>query len=276
MKLRDINPYVRLARVQKTSLPRLLSVALDHRIFLCISGEFRIEIAGVPHDITEGNLLYFRAGLPYRLLSDGPLPVLLGCNFDFRYHPEKPHLPLSYIPAWHFRQELLMESDVPDCMPEVLHLIGVPAQQLFLDIIREFDAVNAFSEEMCGTWLKEILILAVRIHTEGGASVQSRIEAILEHIHTHYHEPLTNTELARQFSYHPNYISSVIHKELGKTFSTVLTERRMIRAASLLKGTDLSVAKVADMVGYTDASNFHKAFKEYYSCSPREFAGISR
>jgi len=271
MKLRDINPYVRFARVQKTSLPRLLSVALDHRIFLCISGEFRIEIAGVPHDITEGNLLYFRAGLPYRLLSDGPLPVLLGCNFDFRYHPEKPHLPLSYIPAWHFRQELLMESDVPDCMPEVLHLIGVPAQQLFLDIIREFDAVNAFSEEMCGTWLKEILILAVRIHTEGGASVQSRIEAILEHIHTHYHEPLTNTELARQFSYHPNYISQLVKQRTGKTLHRYLLEYRIQRAIKLLQSGEYNITETADAVGFSDVKHFSKCFRKITGNPPSTF-----
>ena len=164
-----------------------------------------------------------------------------------------------------------MESDVPDCMPEVLHLIGVPAQQLCLDIIREFDAVNAFSEEMCGTWLKEILILAVRIHTEGGSSVQSRIEAILEHIHTHYHEPLTNTELARQFSYHPNYISQLVKQRTGKSLHRYLLEYRIQRAIKLLQSGEYNITETADAVGFSDVKHFSKCFRKITGNPPSTF-----
>lgn len=87
-----------------------------------------------------------------------------------------------------------------------------------------------------------------------------------EHIDT-----VTLKELAEQFSYHPNYISTLIHNEMGKTFSEVQLEQRMSRAVSLLKGTSLSVEEIAYMVGYSNPSNFFKAFKEYYRCSPREY-----
>ena len=87
-----------------------------------------------------------------------------------------------------------------------------------------------------------------------------------EHIDT-----VTLKDIAAHFSYHPNYLSALIHKEMGKTFSEVQAEQRMSRAASLLKGTDLSVEEIAWMVGYNNSSNFFKAFKEYYGCSPREY-----
>lgn len=79
-------------------------------------------------------------------------------------------------------------------------------------------------------------------------------------------------EIARHFSYHPNYLSSLLHKELGKTFSEIILEQRMERAAILLKGTDLSIDEIADMLGYNNSSNFYKAFREYYHQSPRTFA----
>lgn len=87
-----------------------------------------------------------------------------------------------------------------------------------------------------------------------------------EHIDT-----VTLKELATQFSYHPNYISTLINNEMGKTFSEVQLEQRMSRAASLLKGTSLSVEEIATMVGYNNSSNFFKAFKTYYGCSPRGY-----
>lgn len=84
-------------------------------------------------------------------------------------------------------------------------------------------------------------------------------------------QTVTLKNTAAHFSYHPNYISTLIKKELGKSFSELLLEQRMNRAAVLLKGTSLSVEEIALILGYSNNSNFHKAFREYYHCSPREY-----
>ena len=78
-------------------------------------------------------------------------------------------------------------------------------------------------------------------------------------------------DIAAHFSYHPNYLSTVMRKELGKSFSELLLEQRMERAIILLKGTTLPVEEIALMLGYSNSSNFHKAFREYFGRSPREF-----
>ncbi|MBA2885992.1 AraC-like DNA-binding protein [Clostridium beijerinckii] len=44
----------------------------------------------------------------------------------------------------------------------------------------------------------------------------------------------------------------------------------MRRAKLLLDHTDLSIEKIADMLGYSNSSNFYKAFKQYYGTSPRQ------
>lgn len=77
---------------------------------------------------------------------------------------------------------------------------------------------------------------------------------------------------AARFSYHPNYVSSLLRKKTGRTFSEILLEQRMDRALALLEGTSLSVEEVAAMVGYNDTSNFYRAFRGYYHASPREYA----
>lgn len=79
------------------------------------------------------------------------------------------------------------------------------------------------------------------------------------------------TTIAKHFSYHPNYVSSLIHKETGRTFSQILLEMRMERAKILLKNTQLSVEEIAYMLGYSNQSNFYKAFRSVYGRSPREF-----
>lgn len=84
-------------------------------------------------------------------------------------------------------------------------------------------------------------------------------------------DAVTLKDIAARFSYHPNYISALLHRELGKTFSEILLELRMERADILLKGTNLSIEEIALMLGYSNSSNFYKAFREYYHTSPREY-----
>lgn len=84
-------------------------------------------------------------------------------------------------------------------------------------------------------------------------------------------DTVTLKDIAARFAYHPNYISGLLHRELGKTFSQLLLELRMERAVLLLNCTGLSVEEAAYMLGYSNSSNFYKAFREYYHCSPREY-----
>ena len=82
---------------------------------------------------------------------------------------------------------------------------------------------------------------------------------------------VTLKDIAARFSYHPNYISALLHRELGKTFTEILLEQRMERAVILLKGTTLSIEEIALMLGYSNSSNFYKAFREYFHQSPRNY-----
>ena len=93
---------------------------------------------------------------------------------------------------------------------------------------------------------------------------------IIQYIHSHP-ETVTLKEIADHFSYHPNYISTLLHQELGKTFSQIVLEKRMDRAVILMKGTTLSIEEIAAMLGYSNHSNFYKAFREYYGKTPREY-----
>lgn len=67
------------------------------------------------------------------------------------------------------------------------------------------------------------------------------------------------------------YIHSLLHKETGRKFTEILLEKRMERAALLLRNTTLSIEEISSLLGYSNHSNFFKAFKEYYKKTPREY-----
>lgn len=96
-------------------------------------------------------------------------------------------------------------------------------------------------------------------------------EKIMRYMSTHT-ESVTLSELAAHFSYHPNYISNLLRKDTGRSFTEILTQMRMERAVMLLQGTELSVEEISAMLGYSDRSNFFKAFREYYGKTPREYS----
>lgn len=100
-------------------------------------------------------------------------------------------------------------------------------------------------------------------------------DKIVQYISEHP-DTVTLKTLGARFSYHPNYISTLLHRETGKSFSAILTQQRMERAAVLLRGTSLPIEEIAFMLGYSNSSNFYKVFREYYGFSPREYTERSR
>lgn len=95
-------------------------------------------------------------------------------------------------------------------------------------------------------------------------------EQVLQYMSSHS-DVATLKCIASHFSYHPNYLSSLLRRETGKSFSELLLAQRMEKAALLLSETGLSVEEIAPMLGYGNSSNFYKAFRKYYRCSPRKY-----
>ena len=104
------------------------------------------------------------------------------------------------------------------------------------------------------------------IQSDSGTLSDRIIRFVSEHS-----DKVTLEMIASHFSYHPNYISSLLRQETGRTFSDILLEQRMDRALALLQGTNLSVEEVSAMVGYNNTSNFYRAFRGYYHVSPRTY-----
>ena len=107
---------------------------------------------------------------------------------------------------------------------------------------------------------------ASRAEPEGEAPAGKIIRFMGEHAGA-----LKLRDVAARFSYHPNYVSGLLRRVTGKTFSEISLEQRMRRAEILLKCTKLPVEDIALMLGYSSSSNFYKAFREYFGKSPREY-----
>ncbi len=81
-------------------------------------------------------------------------------------------------------------------------------------------------------------------------------------------DTVTLSDLASAFYMSEGYLSRYFKRETGETFSHLLTNMKMKRAAKLLASTECSMAKIIELVGYTDQSIFYRNFKAAYGMTP--------
>ena len=68
----------------------------------------------------------------------------------------------------------------------------------------------------------------------------------------------------------PEYFSRQFKEEMGENFSVYLTLYRLERAQELLNRTDLSIAEIANRVGYANPGYFTRIYKKYRGITPEQ------
>ncbi len=82
---------------------------------------------------------------------------------------------------------------------------------------------------------------------------------------------LSLNNIADQVHFSPKYISKIFKDETGDNLSGYINTVRLIKAASLLSETDLSIEKVSAAVGFSSSQYFIRKFKEKYFMTPKEY-----
>lgn len=91
----------------------------------------------------------------------------------------------------------------------------------------------------------------------------------------HLDEALTIPDLSRHACLSATTFKEMFRRLYGLPVHTWLRQRRMERAAELLRNTSLSVLRVAQSVGYGSASQFTAAFRQQYGMSPSLYRKMS-
>lgn len=86
-----------------------------------------------------------------------------------------------------------------------------------------------------------------------------------------YRRPPNFGELAREIGTSQNKLKAVFKEAFGLTMADYCLERRMREAQLLLMEAALTIAQVAERVGYEHQSSFTAAFRGHVGMSPREY-----
>ena len=103
------------------------------------------------------------------------------------------------------------------------------------------------------------------------ATYNDQVDAILSYLNNNIQYPISIGDLAKQFYISESYICRIFKSATGTTINKYMTARRISIAKSLL-AEGIGVSEVCDRCGFSDYSNFLKAFTKSVGISPKKYS----
>ena len=107
--------------------------------------------------------------------------------------------------------------------------------------------------------------------TENVATYNEQVDAILSYLNNNIQYPISIGDLAKHFYISESYICRIFKAATGTTINKYMTARRISIAKSLL-AEGIGVSEVCDRCGFSDYSNFLKAFTKSVGISPKKYS----
>ena len=101
--------------------------------------------------------------------------------------------------------------------------------------------------------------------------LQPSVMKVVCHIESNYQTAISLDQMASMANMSKYHFVRIFKRETGMSPVHYLKFVRIQRAKELLKRADLSVHSTALRVGFQDASNFNKNFKNIEGCTPKQF-----
>ena len=98
-----------------------------------------------------------------------------------------------------------------------------------------------------------------------------KLQRATDYINDNLREDLTLERISQALSMSPYHFAHLFKQSVGLTPHRYVIQRRMERATSLLRETELSITQIAHQVGYANHSHFSVAFRRFTGQTPRRY-----
>ena len=171
-----------------------------------------------------------------------------------------------------------------DFSPRCNQVIPVPPelQQTLIALLKEYGQILPDREEFLHTQTKLLLLQILRLpnsadktHKPSPASEQLHkqiIDQALQVVSDRIRSKLTVPELALAVSVSVSQLNTLFQTYLGTAPAKYITRIRLEESKILLSQQQMSVGKVAALLGYSSIQHFSKQFRAWFGCTPTAFA----
>ena len=112
-------------------------------------------------------------------------------------------------------------------------------------------------------------LTALTKRSDGQEYYLQRFEKVRDYILENYSDPnLDSTTIAECYNMSPSTITRLFKKYNQTGFLEFVHQTRVAKATELLQTTDLPIAEISTLVGYTNAATMNRAFKAHAKSTP--------
>ncbi len=245
--------------------PRVMHAHADAvELILICSGSSEYLIHDKKVVIKAGDLLVYNAGVVHDEVSGPDMEVGSYCVGVGGLH----------MPG--LRENALISDEKGYVFPTGRYFEDM--KELFVMMFRNLAAGEPHAELFCTSLLHALLVSVITV-TEGVGETRENPadephilgSRIKDYIDRHYMEPITLQSMGEALRISPYYLSHVFKQMSGYSPVQYLLRRRIGEAQTLLITTDLSITRIAEMVGYDTQSYFNLQFTKNVGMPPNKF-----
>ncbi|WP_373163838.1 AraC family transcriptional regulator [Agathobaculum sp. Marseille-P7918] len=257
--------YVSEIRPDASAHPRVMHAHEDFvEIILICSGSSEYLIHDKKYYIQPGDLLVYNAGVVHDEISGPDMEIGSYCVAIGGLH----------MPG--LRANALLPDDAGYVFPTGQSFGDL--RILFEMMFRNLASGEPRAESFCHSLMHALLVKVLTVTDGVDAIVEKPVEEphvlgrrIKEYIDRHYMEPITLQSMGEALHISPYYLSHVFKQMSGYSPVQYLLRRRIGEAQTLLITTDLSITRIAEMVGYDTQSYFNLQFTKNVGMPPNKY-----
>ena len=153
-----------------------------------------------------------------------------------------------------------------------------------LNVLKELTSeykTKAYNDDMAYIKIMEFFIILQRLFNSGAelhtlkinkyVKNQERFFPVLDYITEHFSTSITIDDLAGIVHMEKGYFIKQFKKCFNITPMNYIQAVRINRSLNLIEYTDMSIAKIAEEIGFLNQNSFIKAFKSLYSITPNDY-----
>ncbi len=227
---------------------------IDNKLYDIAPGDLFIinqyeshKLTHIDTDMHERIILYFHPSYTKGLSTEN-------VNLDtcFSFHPEN------------FQHRISLDKDM---------------QKRFLYFVDKITSASGFGSEIIEQAACMELLVMLNILSDNNSAENAiptgrfnhQVDEILSYINQNIAQNITIEQLSSHFFMSQSYLCRIFKRATGTTINKYITARRITLAKSLLNN-GVSVTEVYERSGFSDYSNFYKAFRKSVGISPKKYA----
>ena len=238
--------------VSKPSFRPVFFLGLN-RLHYVHSGTPTVYCNEKPYILQPGKLYFFPQNLPFRAEVSG----------DLQYD----HTAVDFVafPPTHMSEPMEIDLDASPLLRSAFEILLKIAKSHPMAKYQQKNEYTSITE----SYIMNFLTLVNKVSPIETVSDPFIID-VLNYIHENFNKEITLEELAERSGYQRHFFIRKFKQIMQVTPYKYIKDCRMNTAFYLIQQNKLSIAGVAEKVGYSDTSGFSHAFKQHFGIYPSD------